>query len=270
MSLSIFKNKSKLLNLLHQKAFLKLFPVNSVQATMATFAVALASGNETPKDYTKQEESRPPEQELANDQFTGVNRRDVLDLANNFGELMKRYQQSVYNVAFQLLGDEDEAGDVTQETFISAYRARSSFRSESKVFTWLYRITINHSKNRLKSRSRIRSREAMSLDAGFDQSVTGAVNSDSAMNLLESAIVEDWSGSPAKLIEERELGQKINEAIDSLAPEYKSVLVLREIEQMSYNDIAETVGLSLEAVKTRISRARAMVRRRVGPYIQID
>lgn len=253
------------------KSFLKLLPARPVESTTIKLAVVLASGQDSHSDPEKTPDAAQAEIGAVSDIYSGANRRDAYDLANNFSELMKRYQQPVYNVALQLLGDEDEAGDITQETFISAYRARGSFRSESKVFTWLYRIAINHSKNRMKARSRTRSREAMSLDAGFDQASSGGSgNGEGATSLLESSVVADWSQSPGKLIEERELRGKINDAIDALAPEYKSVLVLREVEQMSYNDIADAVGLSLEAVKTRISRARAMVRRRVGPYYLID
>jgi RNA polymerase sigma-70 factor (ECF subfamily) len=246
-------------------------PARPVQTATVELAVVLASGHDDPRDAPEPISAEQSERSAGFDVSSGTNRRDALDLTNNFSELMRRYQQPVYNVALQLLGDEDEAGDITQETFISAYRARATFRSESKVFTWLYRIAINHSKNRLKARSRTRSREAMSLDAGFDQAgLGGQSGSDAASSLLESSIVEDWSQSPGKLIVEQELRIKINDAIDALAPEYKTVLVLREVEQMSYNDIADAVGLSLEAVKTRISRARAMVRRRVGPYYLMD
>ena len=190
-----------------------------------------------------------------------ANRRDLVDLDRDFAALMRRYQQPIYNIAVQLIGDEDEAGDVTQETFLSAYKARASFRSESKVFTWLYRIAINHSKNRIKARARSRHHEGPSLDAGFE-----SADGDEHGGLLESGIVADWSQSPELLLEQGELRTKIREAIEALSYEYKSVLLLREIEEMNYNDIAEATGLSLEAVKTRISRARGMVRKRVAPY----
>jgi len=193
-----------------------------------------------------------------------VNRRDLVDLDRDFGALMRRYQQPIYNLAVQLIGDEDEASDVTQETFLSAYRARASFRSESKVFTWLYRIAINHSKNRRKSKARSKSHEGPSLDSGFE-----SADGEDQGGLLESGLVADWSQSPELLLQKNELRTKIREAIEALPHEYKSVLVLREMEDMNYNDIAEATGLSLEAVKTRISRARGMVRRRVAPYYSL-
>ncbi len=190
-----------------------------------------------------------------------ANRRDVLDLHRNFDAVMQRYQGAIYNLALQLTSDTEEASDVTTETFLSAYKARNTFRNESKVYTWLYRIAINHSKNRLKSKSRQRAHEGPSLDAGYETE-----NGDESAGLLESALAADWSHSPELLLQKGELRAKINEAIESLPIEYRQVLILREIEDMPYNDIADATGLSLEAVKTRISRARGMVRRKVAPY----
>ena len=190
-----------------------------------------------------------------------VNRRDVLDLHRDFDAVMQRYQGAIYNLALQLTSDAEEASDVTTETFLSAYKARNTFRNESKVYTWLYRIAINHGKNRLKSKSRQRAHEGPSLDAGYETE-----SGDESAGLLESALAADWSHSPELLLQQGELRAKINEAIESLSVEYRQVLILREIEDMPYNDIADATGLSLEAVKTRISRARGMVRRKVAPY----
>ena len=190
-----------------------------------------------------------------------VNRRDVLDLHRDFDAVMQRYQGAIYNLALQLTSDAEEASDVTTETFLSAYKARNTFRNESKVYTWLYRIAINHSKNRLKSKSRQRAHEGPSLDAGYETE-----SGDESAGLLESALAADWSHSPELLLQQGELRAKISEAIESLPIEYRQVLILREIEDMPYNDIADATGLSLEAVKTRISRARGMVRRKVAPY----
>jgi RNA polymerase sigma-70 factor (ECF subfamily) len=196
-----------------------------------------------------------------------VNRHDVADLRRDFDALMRRYQQPIFNLVMQLVGDEDEAGDVTLDTFLSAYRARDSFRGDSKVFTWLYRIAINHSKNRRKSKARARVHEGPSLDAGYESADGGG---EEGSSLLESSLVADWSLAPETILEKGELRDKIRDAIDVLPDEYRSVLILREMEDMNYNDIAEATGLTLEAVKTRIARARGMVRRRVAPYYSQD
>jgi RNA polymerase sigma-70 factor (ECF subfamily) len=190
------------------------------------------------------------------------NERDVRDLKHDFNSLMARYEKPLYNVVFQWIRDPDEAMDLTQETFISAYRASANFRGEAKVYTWLYRIALNHCKNRFKQRDRQKEFEGSSLDDG--------VASDSGdSSLSETRAVADWSMAPEALVEQKELRAQIYRAVDALPIEYRTVLVLREMEGLNYTDIAEVTGLSMEAVKTRLSRARGMIRRRVEPYYKL-
>ncbi len=193
---------------------------------------------------------------------TAAEKRAEIALVQDSDALYARYGKQIFNTLFQWIGDYDEATDLTQETFISAYKARAQFRGESKVYTWLYRIAHNHLKNRIKQRGRQREVEGASLDAGLsgqdgDFEEAGQVRE-----------IADWSGSPSRLLEQKELGAQINRAVDSLAPEYRVVLVLREIDSLSYTEIAEVTGLTLEAVKTRLNRARAMVRQKVEPYLK--
>jgi RNA polymerase sigma-70 factor (ECF subfamily) len=185
-----------------------------------------------------------------------------LALVRNFDELILRFEKPLFNSIYQWIGDYDEAADLTQETFIAAYRARETFRGESRVFTWLYRIAYNHCKNRFKQRDRQREIEALSLDAGTLLDSDGGSDD----GLAETRDVADWSFSPTRLLEQKELKAQIDRAVNSLASEYRVVLVLREIEGLSYNEIVEVTGLSLESVKTRLSRARAMVRQKIEPY----
>ncbi len=151
---------------------------------------------------------------------------------------------------------------MAQETFLSAHKAREQFRGDSKVYTWLYRIAHNHFKNRLKQRGRQREMEGPSLDAGLGDSAEFEENAGTRE-------IADWSQSPPRLLEQKELGAQINRAVDSLAPEYRVVLILREVDGLAYNEIADVTGLTLEAVKTRLNRARAMVRQKVEPYLKI-
>lgn len=187
-------------------------------------------------------------------------RREDLALARNFDALYERYYKTLFNLIYQWIGDYDEAAELTQETFISAYKAREQFRGDARVYTWLYRIAHNHCKNRFKQRDRQREMEGPSLDAGAfgieeDEGGAGAPRD-----------VADWSYSPARLLEQKELRAHIERAVENLPSEYKVVLVLREMQDLSYNEIAEVTGLTLEAVKTRLNRARNMVRQRVEPY----
>ena len=189
------------------------------------------------------------------------NERDVRDLRSDFNALVARYEKPLYNLIFQWIRDSDEAYDLTQETFISAYRASGNFRAEAKVYTWLYRIALNHCKNRFKQRDRQKEFEAVSLDDGS--------SADAETGQGETRDVADWSLAPDQLLEQKELRAQIYRAVDALPAEYRTVLVLREMEGLNYLDIAEVTGLSMEAVKTRLSRARGMIRRRIEPYYRL-
>lgn len=188
--------------------------------------------------------------------------RDDLALVQDFDALYARYGEKIFNSIYQRVGDYEEAADLTQETFLSAHKARDQFRGDSKVTTWLYRIAENHCKNRFKQRSRQREMEGPSLDAGM---VGDAASFEETAQTREIA---DWSGSPAPLLEQKELQAQINRAVDSLQPAYKDILLLRDVDGLSYNEIAEVTGLTLEAVKTRLNRARTMVRQKVEPYLK--
>jgi RNA polymerase sigma-70 factor (ECF subfamily) len=189
--------------------------------------------------------------------------REIDLVRGDFNALVRRYEKQLFNVIYQWIGDYDEAADLTQDTFFSAYKARQSFRGDARVYTWLYRIAHNHCKNRFKQRDRQRQIEGPSLDAGV-----GAAGDLSDQAIADTRDIVDWSLSPSKMLESRELRAAIDRAVNALASEYRVVLVLREFEDLSYNDIAEVTGLTLEAVKTRLNRARAMVRQRVEPYLR--
>ena len=199
-------------------------------------------------------------QPLAEDRHVEQMRRAEAALLQDFDALTERYQKPLFNFIYQYVGDYEEADDLTQETFVSAYKARDTFRGESKVNTWLYRIAQNHCKNRLKQRGRQREMEGPSLDAGI-------AGEDSDGGLGGTRDIADWSASPSRVLEQKELGALINRAVESLAPEYKVVLLLREMEGLAYTEIAQVTGLTMEAVKTRLNRARAMVRQKVEPYL---
>lgn len=174
----------------------------------------------------------------------------------DFDALVNKYEKKIFNVIYRFLGDYEEATDLTQETFISAFRHYERFRGEAKVFTWLYQIARNLCINRVRQRDRQRSLRIESLDQPRD------TEDDDRMQRE----VADWSRAPQTLLEEKELRQRILAAIDALPPDYKEIVMLREFENLSYNEIVEVTGLTLENVKTRLSRARAMLRRKLTPY----
>jgi RNA polymerase sigma-70 factor (ECF subfamily) len=166
----------------------------------------------------------------------------------DFDSLVDSYQKPIYNLIYRLLGDRDEAADVTQETFVAAYGSWRLFRGESAAYTWLYRIAINQCKNRFRERDRRRQYEGPSVND------------------------ESWgdhrpSESPDGIVERRELKEMIEQAISRLPPDYRLVAVLRDLQGLSYADIAEAADLSVDVVKTRLARARGMLRKRLGAYL---
>ena len=174
-----------------------------------------------------------------------------------FDALVAEYEKKIFNVIYRIIGDYEEASDLTQETFISAYKAFGRFRGESKVYTWLYQIALNHCRNRLRQRGRQRAIQTESLDQPRDWADEG----DTA-----GREIADLRQAPHVVLEEKELRERILAAVQSLPPDYREVVVLREIHGLSYNDIAAATGLSLDNVKTRLSRARGMLRRKLEHY----
>jgi RNA polymerase sigma-70 factor (ECF subfamily) len=174
----------------------------------------------------------------------------------DFDALVAKYEKKIFNVIYRFLGDYEEATDLTQETFISAYRHYDRFRGDAKVFTWLYQIARNLCINRVRQRDRQRGLKVESLDQVWDVEEEDRQTRD----------VADWTHAPQVVLEEKELHERILAAIETLPPDYKEIVLLREFHQLSYNEIVQVTGLSLENVKTRLSRARGMLRRKLEPY----
>lgn len=177
-----------------------------------------------------------------------------------FDEVVAQYEKPIFNVIYRFLGDYDEAADVTQETFISAYRSFGRFRGDASVYTWLYQIAINQCRNRLRRRRRPDIAQTVSLDVPVSGGEEARTTRD----------IPDESEAPHRVLERNELQTKIMAAIEALPPDYREVVVLRELRGLSYQEIAEATKLSLDNVKTRLSRARAMLRQRLGPYYTGD
>ena len=180
---------------------------------------------------------------------------DDEDRGLSFEQVHKKYQSKIFNLILRMVGNVDDAEDLTLETFVNAYKAWDRFRGEARVSTWLHQIAVNNCKNRFKQRDRRREHESMSLDE--------TIETDSGELGRE---VADWRDAPERVLMDRELSQQIQKAVDALAPEYKIVLVLCQEQDMSYEEIARVTGLSVPAVKTRLHRARNMMRRRLEPY----
>ena len=152
----------------------------------------------------------------------------------------------------------EEAEDLPQETFVNACRSFQSFRGECKVQTWLCQIAMNQCKNRFRQRDRRRSVEGPSLD------LPGGVSEDPVRPLE----IADWDQSPQEVFIKNETYRYVLRAIQLLPDEYRLVINLCDLQQLSYQEIAEITGLSLEAVKTRIHRGRLMLRRKLNAYLR--
>lgn len=150
-----------------------------------------------------------------------------------FAELIRRHQHFVYGAALRIVRNPAIAEELSQETFIRAYRALGSFRGESHIRSWLYRIATNLAKNAVT-----RSRETASE------------------RLPDTLVVE----GPANKVVSRQLGRDITEAVDRLPDHLKGPFVMREFEHLSYQEIADATGLQLNTVRTRILRARRSLR----------
>lgn len=179
--------------------------------------------------------------------------------ADDFQRIVEENYQRVYSVIFRMIEDREEAEDLTQDTFVNAYRAFDSFRHESQVYTWLYRIAVNLTKNRLDRRRRRRNSEGPSLD----EPVT--MEDDEL-----SRQVEDFRRAPDRSAENAELERILSEEVTRLRPEYKEVVILRDYEGLSYEQIARVVGCSVQAVKSRLFRARSVLRRALAEYLEIE
>jgi RNA polymerase sigma-70 factor, ECF subfamily len=166
-----------------------------------------------------------------------------------FEILVERHQKRMLNLAYRITGDYDEACDVVQEAFLSAYRSIRSFRGESKFSTWLYGIVVNHARNRIKqAQSRLR-HETRSIDDPIEMK-NGSV----------SRQVSDCGETAAEELEKREVQMKVQECIGFLDGEHREVLVLRDIQGFSYEEIGDMLKLPEGTVKSRLFRARATLK----------
>lgn len=160
---------------------------------------------------------------------------------NAFEGLVKAYEKNVYNLALRMTGDPEDASDMSQEAFIKAYHSLDSFRGDSKFSVWLYRIVSNLCLDFLRSRKR---RPTISLSTENEEGEEVAFD------------IADESLSPETLLEQKLTREAVHRGLDSLPPEQRQILLLREIQGLSYEEIAETLKLESGTVKSRIFRAR--------------
>jgi RNA polymerase sigma-70 factor (ECF subfamily) len=172
-----------------------------------------------------------------------------------FDKLVLNHKDRIFNLCFRFLGDYQEANDSAQEVFVKAYRSLKRFRFESAFGTWLHRIAVNTCKNKVKSLEYRYAKKMVYLDN------PGAVQDTRGLE------ISDETQSPLAELEKKERMELIQRAIESLPPEQKMVVILRDIQGLPYDDIADITGCGLGTVKSRLSRARLELRRKLMKVI---
>ena len=172
-----------------------------------------------------------------------------------FDLLVAKYQRRLMRLVSRIVHDPAEAEDVVQETFIKAYRAIRHFRGDSAFYTWLYRIGINTAKNFLASQSR---RTPTSTESDAEQ----AESFDSGEQLRDI-------NTPESVLASRQIARTVNAAMDALPLDLRTAIVLREIEGLSYEDIADIMACPIGTVRSRIFRARDVIAEKLKPLLDM-
>ena len=178
---------------------------------------------------------------MTREQESDIVRRVIEGDVNAFERLVTEYEKNVYNIALRMTGNSEDAADMTQEAFIKAYNSLGNFRGDSKFSVWLYRIVSNVCLDFLRSRTR---KPTVSLSVEDDEGEEAQLD------------VADESQSPELLLERSLTRDAVRRGLDQLAPDYRQILLLREIQGLSYEEISQTLALDLGTVKSRIFRAR--------------
>lgn len=173
-----------------------------------------------------------------------------------FDLLVERHQTRVHRLCVRLLGDRDAALDAAQESFVKAWRALPRFQGASRFSTWLTRITINQCRNELRKRGTVKHTRPLSLD----DTVPGT-------DVARVAALAGDTPSPMQQLRGTEVADAFAEALDALEPESREVLMLKEVEALSYETMAEVLDVPVGTVRSRLHRARAEIRRRMAPVL---
>ena len=168
-----------------------------------------------------------------------------------FHELIRPYERSVFVMALSLLHNEADAEDVAQEAFLKAFRNLSSFRGEAKFGTWLISIALNEARSRLRRNKTVR---VDSLDQEPDEP-----------GHISPALLRDWREIPSQVLERNEMRLILREAVDALPDNYREVLLLRDVEELSTLEAATVLQISTASIKVRLHRARMMLQKDLAP-----
>jgi RNA polymerase sigma-70 factor (ECF subfamily) len=172
-----------------------------------------------------------------------------------FHLLIRPYETQLYRTAVALLKNEADAEDVVQDAVLKAYRKLASFRGDSKFSTWLIAITLNEARGRLRRDNRA------AVDS-IDELREG--NTD-----YTPAPLTDWREVPLAMLERQEIRALVQKAVSELPDSYREIVTLRDVEELSVNDTASLLGISISSVKVRLHRARMMLQKKLAPQLKM-
>ena len=171
-----------------------------------------------------------------------------------FDELVSRYQRYVFNLIYQHLGNVDEIDDVAQEVFLRVYKFIRKYRGNASLESWLYKIVLNYCRTHARRKSSINRLIVSPIRSSHDETRN--------FELLD--LLPDASIDPANSTEQRRVVEDIMAAVRGLPEIYRNILIMREVNELSYEEVGEILGISIGTVKSRISRARDLVRQKVN------
>ena len=174
----------------------------------------------------------------------------------HFDILVERFQDRIYNTSLRMLSDQDDALDASQEVFIKAYKGIDRFRFRSTFYTWLFQITLNYCRSKLRSRSRASRLKMLPLDIRNEDGESQALS------------VPDDEPLPQERLARKELVQAAEDALHKLRPEFKEVIILRDIEGLNYDQISVVLECSMGTVKSRLHRARNALGAALKRYLE--
>ncbi|MDB1144975.1 MAG: sigma-70 family RNA polymerase sigma factor [Alcaligenaceae bacterium] len=172
-----------------------------------------------------------------------------------FEQLVLKYQKRIYHVMYRFCQDHHTAEDLTQEAFIKAFRAIQGFRSDSGFYTWMYRIAVNTAKNYLVSLKT----KPQTVDV-----FSSSEEDEGTFSVLDTLSDED---TPDRLLENKQLMQALSDALEDLPADLHHIMVLRELEGLSYDEIAKLLDIPIGTVRSRIFRARAVLLKKMDPLL---
>jgi RNA polymerase sigma-70 factor, ECF subfamily len=172
---------------------------------------------------------------------------------HEFHDLIQPYERSVYSMALSMLQNEADAEDAAQEAFLKAFRNLAKFRGEAKFSTWLISITLNEARSRLRQKKTAKTESLDELNEG---------------GRVSPALLRDWREIPSEVLERGEVRVMLQHAITDLPLIYREIFLLRDFEELSVNQSAEALGISVAAAKVRLHRARIMLQKKLAPQLK--